>query len=88
YLNPAQAPQQVANAAPMAAGTVPAAVSSGSADGVELEFWRSVKESNKPEELNAYLSAYPNGQFKPLALARLAAIKSGPSTATRNLNAG
>jgi uncharacterized caspase-like protein len=88
YLNPAQATQQVANAAPMAAGTVPAAVSSGSADGVELEFWRSVKESNKPEELNAYLSAYPNGQFKPLALARLAAIKNGPSTATRNLNAG
>jgi len=34
---------------------------------VELEFWRSVKESNKPEELNAYLSSYPNGQFKSLA---------------------
>ena len=47
-----------------------------------------MKESNKPEELNAYLSAYPNGQFKALALARLAAIKSGPSTATRTLNAG
>lgn len=85
YLN--QAPTtQVANAAPTAAGTVPAA--SGSSDGVELEYWRSVKESNKPEELNAYLSAYPNGQFKALALARLAAIKSGPSTTTRNLNSG
>ncbi|MHC2279904.1 peptidoglycan hydrolase-like protein with peptidoglycan-binding domain [Bradyrhizobium diazoefficiens] len=60
----------------------------GGSDGVELEYWRSVKESNKPEELNAYLSAYPNGQFKALALARLAAIKSGPSTATRTLNAG
>lgn len=84
YLN--QAPTtQVANAAPTASGMVPAA--SGS-DGVELEYWRSVKESNKPEELNAYLSAYPNGQFKALALARLAAIKSGPSTATRALNAG
>ena len=65
---------------------MPAAASSS--DGVELEYWRSVKESNKPEELNAYLSAYPNGQFKALALARLAAIKSGPSTATRNLNSG
>ncbi|RXT46058.1 caspase family protein [Bradyrhizobium betae] len=85
YLN--QAPTtQVANAAPTAAGIVPAA--SGSNDGVELEYWRSVKESNKPEELNAYLSAYPNGQFKALALARLAAIKSGPSTTTRNLNGG
>lgn len=85
YLN--QAPTtQVANAAPTASSVVPAA--SGSNDGVELEYWRSVKESNKPEELNAYLSAYPNGQFKALALARLAAIKSGPSTTTRNLNAG
>jgi uncharacterized caspase-like protein len=86
YLN--QAPTtQVANAAPTAAGSVPAATA-GSSDGVELEYWRSVKESNKPEELNAYLSAYPNGQFKALALARLAAIKSGPSTTTRNLNGG
>lgn len=87
YLN--QTPTtQVANAAPTAAGTVPAAASAGSSDGVELEYWRSVKESNKPEELNAYLTAYPNGQFKALALARLAAIKSGPSTTTRTLNAG
>lgn len=88
YLNPAQQTQQVANAAPTAAGSVPTAASAGSSDGVELEYWRSVKESNKPEELNAYLTAYPNGQFKALALARLAAIKSGPSTTTRTLNAG
>ena len=33
------------------------------ASDVELEFWRSIKESNKPEELNAYLTNYPNGQF-------------------------
>jgi len=87
YLN--QAPTtQVANAAPTASSSAPAATASSSSDGVELEFWRSVKESNKPEELNAYLSAYPNGQFKPLAMARLAAIQNGPSTTTRNLNAG
>src|SRR6476469_7866172 len=89
YLNPSAAPTQVANAAPMATSSTPAAAaSSSSSDGVELEYWRSVKETNKPEELNAYLSAYPNGQFKALALARLAAIQNGPSTATRNLNAG
>jgi len=89
YLN--QAPTtQVANAAPTASSSTPAvaASSSSSSDGVELEYWRSVKETNKPEELNAYLSAYPNGQFKALALARLAAIQNGPSTTTRNLNAG
>jgi peptidoglycan hydrolase-like protein with peptidoglycan-binding domain len=55
---------------------------------VELEFWRSVKESNKPEELNAYLTNYPNGQFKSLALARIASLENGPSTATRNLTTG
>ncbi len=87
YLNPSQT-TQVANAGPTA-GAAPAAAAAGGADAnVEVEFWRSVKESNKPEELNAYLSAYPNGQFRSLALARIAAIQNGPSTATRNLNAG
>ncbi|MDB5521042.1 MAG: peptidase, partial [Tardiphaga sp.] len=52
------------------------------------EFWRSIKDSNKPEELNAYLSSSPNGQFKPLALARIASMQDGPSTTTRNLTAG
>jgi uncharacterized caspase-like protein len=88
YLNPAQQTQQVANAAPTASSSAPAAAAASSSDGVELEYWRSVKETNKPEELNAYLSSYPNGQFKALALARLAAIQNGPSTTTRNLNAG
>ncbi len=54
---------------------------------VELEFWRSIRDSNKAEELNAYLSAYPSGQFKQLALARLAATQDGPTTTTSNLNA-
>jgi len=84
YLNP------VASPAPGAASSsAPAAVAStsGGSD-VELEFWRSVKESNKPEELNAYLTNYPNGQFKSLALARIASLENGPSTATRNLTTG
>jgi uncharacterized caspase-like protein len=86
YLNPAVAP--AANAATAPAGA-PAAVASTSANAdVELEFWRSVKESNKPEELNAYLTTYPNGQFKSLALARIAALENGPSTTTRNLTSG
>ena len=55
---------------------------------VELEFWRSIKDSNKVEELNAYLTNYPNGTFKSLALARIAALQDGPSTATRNLTTG
>src|SRR6266536_962755 len=51
YLNGAPAANAaVATAAPTAVGGAP------SAD-VELEFWRSIKDSNKPEELNAYLSS-------------------------------
>ncbi len=84
YLNPAAVPAAGAAASPALAGVAP---TSGASD-VELEFWRSVKESNKPEELNAYLSSYPNGQFKSLALARIAALENGASTATRNLTTG
>jgi Caspase domain/Putative peptidoglycan binding domain len=82
YLNPVAAKTgevvEVSNM-PAAAGPV---------SDVELEFWRSVKDSNKPEELNAYLTNYPNGTFKSLALARIASLQDGPSTATRNLTTG
>jgi caspase domain-containing protein/putative peptidoglycan binding protein len=80
YLNPVAATAS----GPAAAPNTPAVVS-GPVSEVELEFWRSVKESNKPEELNAYLTNYPNGTFKSLALARIASLQDGPSTATRNL---
>ena len=82
YLNPAAAP------APGAAASPAAVASTSGASDVELEFWRSVKESNKPEELNAYLSSYPNGKFKSLALARIASLENGASTTTRNLTTG
>lgn len=82
YLNPA--PAQAAattppntpatNAAPTSAAPAP-----GSNEEVELEFWRSVKDSNKPEELNAYITNYPNGQFKSLALSRIASLQTGES---------
>jgi peptidoglycan hydrolase-like protein with peptidoglycan-binding domain len=82
YLNPvgiaADKPAEAASAATPAAPASP----------VELEFWRSVKDSNKAEELNAYLTSYPNGSFKSLALARIASLQDGPSTTTRNLTTG
>jgi len=83
YLNP------VAGAAgePVEAANAPL-VATGPVSEVELEFWRSIKDSNKPEELNAYLTNYPNGQFKSLALARIASLQDGPSTVTRNLTTG
>ena len=54
---------------------------------VEIEFWRSIKDTNKPEELNAYLLNYPSGQFRSLALARLAAIDTQQKTPSANTTA-
>jgi hypothetical protein len=81
YLNP------VAGGSAIEASNTPA-VAPGPASEVELEFWRSIKDSNKPEELNAYLTNNPNGSFKQLALTRIAKLQDGPSTATRNLTSG
>jgi hypothetical protein len=88
YLNPAAVPAPGAAAAAPSAAPAAVASTGGNGTDVELEFWRSVKESNKPEELNAYLTSYPNGQFKSLALARIASLENGPSTTTRNLTTG
>jgi len=76
YLNPAPAP--VVAGAPANAG--PALASTAGSNDVELEFWRSIKDSKKPEELNAYLSSYPNGQFRSLALSRIASLENPGNT--------
>ena len=85
YLN--QAPAPATAAAPAGSTQVAVASSSGGSD-VEVEFWCSVKESNKSEELNAYLSSYPNGQFRSIALARIASLQEGATAQTRNLTTG
>lgn len=41
------------------------------ADPLDLAFWESVKDSNRREELEAYLEQHPNGHFAGLARARL-----------------
>ena len=94
YLNPAK-PAAPATASAPASGSAPAVVAAAGAPGtdVELEYWRSVKDSKKPEELNSYVTQYPNGQFKALALSRMAALENGTlpdkekSDVTRNLTA-
>jgi len=60
-----------------------APTSAPQASEVELEFWRSIKD-NRVDELSAYLNKYPNGAFKALALARIAAIQKGAATTTPN----
>jgi hypothetical protein len=82
YLNPAKAAGQTIEAPNTPAPTTTAASE------VELEFWRSIKDSNKVEEYNAYLTNYPSGAFKAVALSRIASLQDGPSNATRNLSSG
>jgi len=84
YLNGAPAPGAAA-AAP--AQTQVAAAANAE---VEVEFWRSIKDSNKAEEFRAYLTNYPNGQFRSLAQSRIASLEQGGSKpdATRNLSGG
>ena len=41
------------------------------ADELDLAFWNSVKDSNRRDELQAYLAQHPNGHFAELARARL-----------------
>jgi uncharacterized caspase-like protein len=93
YLNPtslpadAKAGTKAETKADSATVDAPATTAAAPASDMELEFWRSVKDSKKAEELNAYVTNYPNGVFKPLALARIAKLQGGDTSpdATRNL---
>jgi class 3 adenylate cyclase len=49
-----------------------AAPAEDAVDILDLTFWNSVKDSNRREELLAYLEQHPNGHFAALARARLA----------------
>jgi len=47
----------------------------------ELTFWESIKNSNFASDYEAYLKAYPNGRFAPLARARIERLRaSAPKT--------
>ena len=47
----------------------------------EVTFWESVRDSEDPDEIEAYLKAYPNGEFAPLARIRLDKLKRAPKEA-------
>jgi uncharacterized caspase-like protein len=56
------------------AATASASAAGPSADvtlQMEREFWVSVRDSNRPEDIRAYLDKYPNGNFAALAKNRL-----------------
>lgn len=53
------------------------AASAQPSDAADISFWQSVENAKDPAELEAYLKAFPNGKFAPLARIRLNRLKSG-----------
>jgi len=54
---------------------LPAAPALSQADSAEVTFWESVRDSKDVDEIGAYLKAYPDGKFAPLARIRLRALQ-------------
>lgn len=78
-----------AGARPTAAATGPSADMTLT---IEREFWVSVRDSGRPEDIRAYLDKYPNGSFAALAKNKLDALvkparvaAAEPPPATRKL---
>ena len=55
--------------------------------GQEALFWESVRNSSNPAELKAYLAKYPEGEFAPLARARLDALAAADQQRTAAVKA-
>ncbi len=49
---------------------------------IEREFWISVRDSNRPEDIRAYLDKYPSGNFSSLARNKLDALVRPARVAT------
>ncbi|MGN6648946.1 formylglycine-generating enzyme family protein [Trinickia sp.] len=61
-----------AGSVPCVAGVLP----KDSSEQYELTFWASIKDSNYAGDYEAYLKAYPDGRFAPLAKARIARLRA------------
>lgn len=63
-----------ARTASAASAAQAAAASNDVALTIEREFWVSIRDSNRAEDIQAYLDKYPNGNFARLAKNRLEAL--------------
>ena len=81
-LRPVAAGPAVAAAAPPAVQPPPATAEQ------ETVFWQSIANSTNPAEFEAYLSQFPNGVFRALAEARLAALGSPGGNASASTRSG
>jgi hypothetical protein len=65
-------------------GTKPTASMSApgvSASQIELTYWDSIKTSKDPDDFQAYLKKYPNGEFADLAKNRIKSLSPASTTA-------
>ena len=53
----------------------------GTAPEAELEFWRSVKDSDDPEDYSLYIDQFPKGVYVTLAKRKMARLRSAASGA-------
>ncbi len=68
---------------PGGAAKAPAPKAEQGGDPYELSFWNSIKDSPNPADYKAYLEAYPQGKFAPLARVRAKPRPSGDAAPTR-----
>lgn len=68
----ASAAESATQAVYQLAGVLP----KNSAEQFELAFWNSIKDSKQVSDYEAYLKAYPNGRFAPLARARIDQLRA------------
>ena len=66
---------------PATAPAVPGSDSSA----LEITFWTSVKDSDNPAALQAYLARYPNGVFTQLAMLRIQTLEDAAKTVSKKV---
>src|SRR5207237_1152861 len=61
--------------APVAAPPAPSARSQQLGTEAEMEFWREVKDSDDPEDIELYVEQFPKGVYVELALRKMAKLR-------------
>jgi uncharacterized caspase-like protein len=72
--------------ASIGAAGAPSEARSNASNEIELEFWRSVRTSDRAQEYSAYLVRFPHGNFVSIARLRLAALQTAGRTNVQAFN--
>jgi len=86
YVNQQGAAAATASLGAPGAAAFPSETRSSVSNEIELEFWRSVRTSDRAEEYSAYLARFPHGNFVSIARLRLAALQPAGGTNILSFN--